>query len=165
MSTSASRSQESRTSMKITIKADGGCSPNPGNMYGSYCIEFGVDEVDRLIQTPLGHGTNNDAEFLILGEALDKTISLLILAGIKPDACSVLLLSDSKIVVNRINAKYKPQTEADYARLARRYGPKAVDATKRMNLRTEDLLKKLIKFPSYAIKWQSRERNVENFGH
>ncbi|MES2055181.1 MAG: reverse transcriptase-like protein [Pseudomonadota bacterium] len=73
---------------------DGGCRPNPG------AIEIAVVARGRIyISRDLGHGTNNDAEWLALIEAVRIALSL----G-EPE---FVLIGDSATVVNQANGLWK----------------------------------------------------------
>ncbi|PTQ12055.1 ribonuclease HI [Sphingomonas oleivorans] len=73
---------------------DGGCRPNPGAM------EVAVVARGITYHKPdLGHGTNNDAEWLALIHALQVARSL--------GARDILLVGDSALVVNQANGAWK----------------------------------------------------------
>jgi len=72
----------------LELRFDGGCKGNPGDRYGSYVIfKDGVQiAVDRRFE--LGHGTNNEAEWLALIAGLAKVV-----AGSMGKGCRMWVLS------------------------------------------------------------------------
>jgi ribonuclease HI len=84
---------------RLKIFFDGGCQPNPGPM------ETGV--VARGVfyhEHGLGHGTNNDAEWLALLHAL-RVAALL-------NVHDYILLGDSAVVINQANGIWRCKSEA-----------------------------------------------------
>lgn len=85
--------------MKLTMHADGGCWPNPGQ---SFCGVVVRDERGVLIETirkDLGMGTNNTAEWGALITALETAKAR--------HATYVVINMDSYMVVQQINGNWK----------------------------------------------------------
>lgn len=81
---------------RIKVFFDGGCRPNPGAM------ELAVVAAGRThIVRDLGHGTNTDAEWLALIEALKIARSL--------GTDNFVLLGDSANVVAQANGAARPR--------------------------------------------------------
>jgi len=136
---------------KLTIRFDGGCRPtNPGNKYGSYEVTLNGRQISLVSRMELGHGTNNEAEFQILNRALGWVVEQISMAGNTPDDFILELFTDSTIVVNRLTGKYnKCKSEAQ----------------KRMAECSSHCLKYMVRFKSFHVQWNSREYNVQRFGH
>lgn len=138
---------------QIFIQFDGGCIPNPGSMYGSYSIthDHGFLGGPRPIETKckwrLGMGTNNRAEYGIMIKAIERTVELLAVAGLSPKLFGVLLISDSSILVHRMNGSQLTKGNSDINQLAKR---------------AQTLLEQ---FKTYEAQWVDRDRMVELFGH
>lgn len=137
----------------VQIQFDGGCSPNPGQKYGSYSISMNGAEAYAVQRLPFGYGTNNEAEFEALLESLHKSLELLSLAGWTPAIFSVYIVTDSTIVRNRINGSRKNKLNA------------GSDPERRMSALALKCLALLNQFKSFTIEWQPRESNVALFGH
>lgn len=138
----------------ITIRFDGGCFPNPGNMYGSYEVRNHANDVIlREERFKLGRGTNNMAEFLSLDKALEDLMEDMLKYGAKTSQNDVFVISDSKILLKRLHRNTihkKPQWR---------------EASERMFRLADSCLKKLACFNDFESKWEPREKNVETFGH
>lgn len=87
------------TRHRLKIFFDGGCRPNPGAMETAVVARGQVH-----LAHGIGHGTNNDAEWLALLAALRIAQSL----G-EPD---FVLLGDSALVVGQANGTAKCRSEA-----------------------------------------------------
>lgn len=132
--------------MNIEIRFDGGCRGNPGQKYGSYEITTDGALMMKRSRFTLGYGTNNEAEFEALLTALND------LAGEPHDSpnVSVRLITDSMIVVNRLNGRnQRRKTEPE----------------QRMFSLTEQCHRLLKGFGGFTVQWQGREENVAVFGH
>lgn len=141
--------------MKATIQFDGGCKPNPGQKYGSYCITHDdVFEVSRH-QFLIGIGTNNEAEFEALLYALRELVTSCPKAEVDPKQIEVSIFTDSMIVRNWLQKFHTVKVE------------KIKKDTRRLVMHglAQNCLNLLSAFKSFTIEWNSRERNVEKFGH
>ncbi|MCJ8156760.1 ribonuclease HI family protein [Sphingomonas sp. LaA6.9] len=79
---------------RLKLFFDGGCRPNPGTM------ELAVVARGVVYHQPdMGHGTNNDAEWLALIHALEIAHSL--------GATEIELVGDSALVVNQAAGLWK----------------------------------------------------------
>lgn len=135
----------------IQIHFDGGCRPtNPGNKYGSYEIVLDGTSIKTESELELGKGTNNEAEFEILIQALTWCLGSLKDYGYPPERYALELFTDSTIVSNRINGRNRSRQDG---------------AQQRMFALSEWCLSLMKQFGRHKIQWVSRERNVERFGH
>ena len=92
-------------SKRLKIFFDGGCQPNPGRMEVAV-VARGV----TYYFADLGHGTNNDAEWLALIAALRVAQRL--------GASQVILVGDSAVAINQANRVSKCRNAALQAHLA-----------------------------------------------
>lgn len=142
-------------SMTIEIQFDGGCRGNPGYKYGSYEVRLNGVTLLRAEQFKLGFGTNNEAEFEALEAALKATIGDLKTGGFNSDYYQVDLITDSKILMNRIRNNRPPE----------QFKPKWRESAGRMFTLANRCLALLKEFKGYQINWQGREINIAVFGH
>lgn len=138
--------------LEITVQWDGGCSPNPGNKYGSYRILWNDKPVLWDTRFSLGVGTNNEAEFEALEKALGDLCARFNQRGKDMSKFSLKLLTDSMVVRYRLDPNRKAKKEKG-------------EAAKRMAALADRIRSTLKLFGGYTINWNSRERNVEAFGH
>jgi ribonuclease HI len=138
----------------ITIQFDGGCSPNPGHKYGSYCVSLNDKELIREQRFKLGFGTNNEAEFQSLERGLIRTTRELKAGGFDPGQFTLDVITDSDVVKCRLDPKSKR--------------PKQCKANERALVMCDLAalcLKHMILFKSWTVIWMPRMTNVETFGH
>lgn len=74
---------------------DGGCSPNPGMMEAAIVSECGAI---RLHLDKLGHGTNNEAEWIGMVMAIQTAVQ---------QDRPVTILGDSKLVISQAQGVWK----------------------------------------------------------
>jgi len=94
---------------KIIINTDGGSRGNPGE--GAIGIVF-LDEKEKVIKSygeKIGFCTNNEAEYKALIFALKKAKAYFGKDKIK--SYEIEVRSDSEILINQMNGKYKIQDE------------------------------------------------------
>jgi ribonuclease HI len=84
---------------KVIINVDGAARGNPGPAAIGAVIKDETGNIVARLSHPLGVTTNNQAEYQAIIIALEKAISL----GVK----QVKVKSDSELVVNQINGRYK----------------------------------------------------------
>lgn len=96
---------------RLKIYFDGGCQPNPGAMEAAVVVR-GAAHFFR----DLGHGTNNDAEWLALIAALRVALAL--------EVAEFVLLGDAATVIHQANGVWKCRSPELQAHLA------AFDATR-----------------------------------
>ena len=137
---------------QIKIYFDGGCQPNPGSKYCSYEVVIDGLSVIRKERVDLGYGTNNEAEFEALIEALKDLKAHAAAGALKASACSVE--TDSKIVVKRLTNGNRLHTK-----------PAWREASERMFNLANRVLDFEPMFSSFSVRWKGRESNVERFGH
>src|SRR6185369_12232121 len=90
----------------LTIHFDGGSTPSPrdGERYGSYAIANEDEIVMRAQRVTFGPGSCNEAEYLTLKAAL---LHLLGELGLGARQVSLRIFSDSNLVVNQVNGRWK----------------------------------------------------------
>lgn len=137
----------------ISIYFDGGCSPNPGNKYGSYEVVLGDYPICRKSRVEFGHGTNNEAEFNALEAALQDLRRWSVITGFDLSVMKVRVQTDSRILCNRM------KNNRIHKKLKWR------EASLRMFNLAENVLKYALLFESFEVYWKPREHNVERFGH
>lgn len=108
----------------------------------------------RKERFPLGHGTNNEAEFESLITALHDLHAACARAGIDPKNMRVEIFTDSTIVRNWLQRFHK-------------FNPEKVMEPRRrvMGNYAARCIQSLSRFREFCIQWNSREVNVEKFGH
>lgn len=92
--------------MKLIVECDGGSRGNPG-IAGYGAIVFGADnaEVHAKLAAPIGHNTNNVAEYQGLLAALE------VIRDHAPNS-QVLVRMDSKLVVEQMSGRWKAKNPA-----------------------------------------------------
>lgn len=123
--------------MRATIQFDGGAKPNPGQAYGSYQIT-GCYKAKKL-RIPYGFATNNEAEYLALISALEDLI-------LHSKATEVDIISDSELVVNTIQLKWKCRKP-------------------HLAVLRDRILLLLNRLNDWKATWKPRSVNVKTFGH
>lgn len=136
------------------IHFDGGCSPNPGQKYGSFSILFDDVFCLELKRFELGYGTNNEAEFEALLKALETLREASIKAGVPMREIDVTIFTDSRIVYNWLQRKQ----EFDPAQFKE-------ERRRAMAQRASACLVTLNLAGRFQAEWNSRTVNVEKFGH
>ena len=138
----------------VTVRFDGGCLGNPGRKYGSYKIEDDFVVIAKESKFQLGHGTNNEAEFEALIRALQNLREISHRIGVNIATTSVLVVTDSMIVRNRLMGKNTIHKKAEYR-----------ERSEAMFDLANQCLELLGGFHSFNVEWQGRAKNVEAFGH
>ena len=78
---------------------DGGCRPNPGVMETAVVAKGATHH-----RADLGHGTNNDAEWLALLHAMARAVEL--------SATDIVLVGDSALVLNQAKGLWPCRSES-----------------------------------------------------
>jgi ribonuclease HI len=159
--------------MKIELIFDGGCSPNPGEKYGSYEVLIDGQRKHFEPRLSLGHGTNNEAEFEILIVALERIADYLKRRGTDKKTVEIEMSTDSTIVANRISGKNRKgvfglklaQDSTSFLGPVEEKLSAKRQAERRMAALAQKCLNVLAEFKSYQIQWIPRDKNVERFGH
>ncbi len=89
---------------KVIINADGAARGNPGPAAIGATIKDETGNLITSVSRRIGITTNNQAEYRAVITALEKAISL--------GAKQVILKSDSELVVQQINGRYKIKNAA-----------------------------------------------------
>jgi ribonuclease HI len=133
-----------KTVLKLVF--DGGSLGNPGKGYGSFRLS--VDGVHLPIrELQLGdYITNNQAEYRTLLESLNEAIQFLIANDLDPSDASISIVTDSKLVVEQVNGRWKVKNEG----------------LKPLRTQAQQLLGQ---FGAARISWQPRKETVKVLGH
>lgn len=128
------------------VVCDGGCRGNPGQMYGSYQIatKNGRSRIERLAD--LGHGTNNEAEYLTLLEAVRDILRRCQMARVPTKDFTLAIRCDSRLAVNQINGVW------------------GINAEHLMPI-FDQIHEELAHFQSWTLKWVPRAEVVAVLGH
>jgi ribonuclease HI len=138
--------------MNLLMYFDGGAKPNPGKGYGSYEVTstegFNLKHTVNFPDTI----TNNQAEYMTLVSGLKKTLYMLNAEDYgkkmveSPKDCHIRIYSDSRLLVNQVKGKF---------------AVKVVHLAELVN----EVRGLLSEFKGWEIHWNSREINVNKFGH
>jgi ribonuclease HI len=126
--------KDNLSTKKFIINADGAARGNPGPAAIGAIIKDETGNTAGRISRPIGITTNNQAEYRAIIAALEKAISL--------GARQVMVKSDSELVVNQINGRYKIKNTALWP----------------LYLKVVELIGKL---ESFSITGIPREKNTE----
>ena len=85
--------------MKLIINTDGLSKNNPGQAAIGAVLKDTRGKIQATISQAIGIATNNEAEYRAIIAALEKAIKL--------GAKQVELRSDSELIVNQVNGRYK----------------------------------------------------------
>lgn len=151
---SASDNQTKQTRGIITIYFDGGCSPNPGNKYGSYEVLLDGYPICKAARIEFGHGTNNEAEFNALTAALKDLARWASVTGFDLSSVAAYIETDSMIVRNRLSGQNKVHKKSAWRH-----------ASERMFKLAQEAIEYGTMFESFKVSWKPRENNVQRFGH
>lgn len=88
--------------MNLSVYTDGGSRGNPGPSACAYIVNSGAGNLRESCGKYLGIGTNNEAEYEGVIEALKYIDSLKILSDLRVD-----FFLDSLLVVNQLNGIFK----------------------------------------------------------
>lgn len=129
----------------MVLVFDGGAIGNPGKGYGSFVFS-GVATGGPIRITFPGRTTNNVAEYQTLIGALQTVLHQLEAHGRDPGKLTIEIRSDSQLVVNQLNGRWK---------------------VRNANLRTlhERASNLLNQFGGARLNWQRRELTREILGH
>jgi ribonuclease HI len=90
--------------MKLLINTDGLSKNNPGPAAIGAILKDTRGKVVATISQAIGIASNNEAEYRAIIAALEKALKL--------DAKQIVLRSDSELVVNQLNGRYKIKSTA-----------------------------------------------------
>ncbi len=138
----------SRTAAPSTyvLVFDGGCEPNPGHGYGSYCV---TDTDGRRYVHRVDFGddcTCNTAEYKALIYGLEAILGQIEDDGRSSATCSVDIYGDSRLVVRQVKGLYACHSPV----------------LKPLSKEAKKLLKQ---FGHYSLTWHPRENSVALLGH
>jgi ribonuclease HI len=130
---------------KVNLIFDGGSRGNPGIMFGSFMIEV-EGNPSPPIRLRMGHGTNNEAEYLSLLSGLETTIEMIKAQKIPLRQVDLVIRGDSQLVINQLSGAWK-----------------ATDP--RMRTYRDQAKRYLKKFGSAQLVHQPRNATVQLLGH
>jgi ribonuclease HI len=131
---------------QVELIFDGGSHGNPGPSYGSFVIRGMPGRTIGPTRLKLKAGTNNEAEYRTLIAGVESILGMAEQTGLELDDIQLLILGDSKLVLNQMQGEWK-----------------AKDGRMRA-LRDEARI--LIKpFGSVRFQHQPRWRSVQVLGH
>jgi ribonuclease HI len=90
--------------MKLIINTDGLSKGNPGAAAIGAILKDSRGKILTTISQAVGVATNNEAEYRAIIAALEKSLTL--------GAKQIELRSDSELIVNQLNGKYKIKSTA-----------------------------------------------------
>jgi len=90
--------------MKLIINTDGLSKNNPGQAAIGAVLKDARGKVIATVSKAIGVATNNEAEYRAIVAALEKALKL--------GAEQIELRSDSELVVNQLNGRYKIKSTA-----------------------------------------------------
>jgi probable phosphoglycerate mutase len=125
---------------------DGGSLGNPGDGYGSFVLvdRTGYDTHQQMRFGP--NRTNNQAEYRTLIEGLKAALALAATNGWDPAKTSLRVRTDSQLVVNQVNGRWKVKHE-------------------NMKPLCSMAQKLITRFGRWDLGWHSRDNSVALLGH
>ncbi len=129
----------------VILVFDGGSRGNPGAGYGSFTYKGSVVRWQTHIEFP-GTTTNNQAEYMTMIAGLRAIIFDCQALGMGPESLSVEVRSDSQLVVNQLNGKWKIKNQG----------------MRRLHGESAELLDR---FKRWTLTWHSRKESVRILGH
>lgn len=130
----------------VSLVFDGGSLGNPGKGYGSYVFRGSVSTPVPIRVEFEGRRTNNEAEYMTLIHALHRLIQDLERDLLVPRDVSINVLSDSKLVVEQVNGRWKVRHPG----------------LQPLQREAVELLKR---FGTFTISWHPRLESVRILGH
>ncbi len=131
---------------EVQLIFDGGSRGNPGPAYGSYRIKLGSKQARNPVRLSLGRGTNNEAEYQTLIQALQDLLAEFSREKIDPGDVHLKVCGDSQLVIRQLKGEWK-----------------AKDA--RMRALRDEVWDLGEGFASIEYLHQPRWRSVEALGH
>ncbi|HUG16252.1 MAG TPA: ribonuclease HI family protein [Thermomicrobiales bacterium] len=139
-------SAQSAASADVSLIFDGGSIGNPGKGYGTYVTTGLVGSPDRVRIDFDGRTTSNEAEYMTLIHGLRRILQELERNARDPHDVSLAVLSDSMLVVEQLNGRWK----------VRHPGLRPLHA---------EAAELLTRFRSTTVSWHSRLHSVRVLGH
>jgi len=130
----------------ITLVFDGGSLGNPGKGYGTHIVAGAVESPGRVRVEFDGRTTSNEAEYMTLIHGLRSVLRELERDARDPGSLTLAVLSDSKLVVEQLNGRWK----------VRHPGLRPLHA---------EAAQLLTRFKSAKLAWHSRVESVRILGH
>jgi ribonuclease HI len=132
--------------VKLALIFDGGSRGNPGLGYGSFRLSINgvhlpVEELDFGDNV-----TNNQAEYGTLIAGLERALNYVRENGQSPENVSISVLTDSKLVVEQVNGRWKVKNA----------GLKPLQERARALIR---------QFGTPRLEWHPRAESVRVLGH
>ncbi len=95
------------SSAKYSIVFDGGSRGNPGPAYGSFHIEPADDQAGETVRLSFRDGTNNEAEYWTLIQAVRTLLTQLEEEKTDPVSISIEIRGDSRLVIHQVGGRWK----------------------------------------------------------
>lgn len=130
----------------ISLIFDGGSLGNPGRGYGSAAVIGLLHRPEIMTFSFDGQRTNNESEYLTLIHALRRILEELQRDNRDPRHISLSVLSDSMLVVEQLNGRWKVKNAG----------------LRPLHAEAADLLRR---FKFSSIAWHPREESVRILGH
>jgi ribonuclease HI len=132
--------------LQLELVFDGGSLGNPGKGYGSFRLTVDGEHLS-IEELDFGDNiTNNQAEYGTLIEGLKVAIEYLQEHAVSPKAASIEILTDSKLVVEQVNGRWKVKN----------------DGLKPLCAEARSLLGQ---FGNAKLSWHRRANSVKVLGH
>lgn len=134
------------TDTRLALVFDGGSLGNPGKGYGSYRITMNGTHMP-IRELEFGDNvTNNQAEYRTLLAGLNEAAQVLMANDLTPADASIDVLTDSKLVVEQVNGRWKVKNEG-------------------LRPLRDDAQRLLRQFASVNLSWHPRKETVKVLGH
>lgn len=130
----------------IVLVFDGGSKGNPGQGYGSFAYKGRVVRWPVRLTFPGDSTTNNQAEYMALIGGLRAILADLAHLDQDPSAMRLKVLSDSQLLVEQLNGRWKVKNPG-------------------LRERRDEAQKLLSKFGSVKVDWHPRAMSVRILGH
>lgn len=125
---------------------DGGSHGNPGRSYGSFRIQRVKSKPQAPVRLMMGHGTNNEAEYMALIAGLQTLLDQLEKMDTNHKDVRVEIRGDSQLVLHQIDGVWKAKNP-------------------RMRSLRDEARNLLSSFGAFHLVHQERRKSVETLGH
>lgn len=100
-------SRKHPSTQEVQLIFDGGSRGNPGPAYGSYRIKRDARRARNPVRLSLGQGTNNEAEYQTLINAIRDLLAELSKEKIDPEYVHLKVCGDSQLVIRQLKGEWK----------------------------------------------------------
>jgi ribonuclease HI len=141
----AANGETSTEPLAVDIVFDGGSIRNPGDGYGSYCLQVGHEQ-PRIGRLVFGRASNNEAEYLALIGGLEDALRSIEAGGRDPAEARLTVHGDSQLVLQQVQGLWK--VKAAHLRALRDRAAALV-----------------ARFGTAELRWHPRAESVRILGH